>query len=201
LDALEALVRAGNRYAKGGIEIHFLNNKSAGRIVRVRRATASALNRFAEISIQDEREFQQLRSEIRQPNSDTYSPIGDVLDEHLRKYMRMLREAPGVKGRNFIVITDGAPSKSPRCLFHVLAGVEHLKIADAPEDVIAAAANFLEKNNYSLVQVLGLFCASILESNKLTQFLHLRPGYSLSRLATTLKRQSSWNNWIRTLLR
>ena len=126
MDALAALVRAGNRYAKDGIEIHFLNKREAGRIVRVRWATASALNHFADISIQNEAEFQQLRREIQQPDAETYSPIADVLDEHLRKYMNKLSDAPPgtkVKGRNFIVITDGAPSKSPRCLSHVLVCV------------------------------------------------------------------------------
>jgi hypothetical protein len=61
-------------------------------------------------------ELRALRKSAKEPNEQTYTPTGDVLDTLLLKYRRQIgdnADLPRAKKRVFPVITDGAASKSP----------------------------------------------------------------------------------------
>ncbi|KAF9651716.1 hypothetical protein BDM02DRAFT_526911 [Thelephora ganbajun] len=118
-DALETLVQVGVKYDRSGIDIHFLNQRKANRTVK---------------NVGD---LRRLRSEVKEPRKESYTPTGDVLDMLLLEYRKQTGNSPGraaVKKRIFIVITDGAAT-------------------DAPQDVIINAANFFQKNHFPLDQV------------------------------------------------
>ena len=87
--------------------------------------TESGLNRFAEVSAQSEADVQRLRKKVGEPAVDSYTPLGDVLDTLLLEYGRQTGNSPGcsrVKKRIFLVITDGAPSKSTCRFFPRIGG-------------------------------------------------------------------------------
>lgn len=117
-DALTVLVREGSKYDRNGIQIHFLNRRRANKTVK------------------NENDIRQLQERVREPPTNTHSPIGDMLDTLLLKYQSELGSWPGrlgVKKRLFLVISDGAAS-------------------DGVEDPIIRAANALERKNFPLNQ-------------------------------------------------
>lgn len=92
---------------------------------------------------------------------ETHTPTGDVLDDLLLKYRQKTGRTPGragVKKTMFLVITDGDPSKSLSRPTRVFVDIYHFdhpyQTADAPEDVIINAANFFQRNNFPIDQVL-----------------------------------------------
>jgi hypothetical protein len=97
-DALETLVAVGAQYDANGIDIHFLNNRSAGRTVKTKSDLAK------------------LRRSVGEPDTATHTPTGDVLETLLLRYRKQVSTPAGrlgAKKRYFIVITDGAASDSP----------------------------------------------------------------------------------------
>ena len=76
--------------------------------------------------------------------------------------------------------------------------IQHLdhpyQIGDAPDEVIIREAKTYHIRGLPSDQVLDLPHISILESGKLTTFVHHRLEYSSSRLVMIKKRQSSWKN-------
>lgn len=64
---------------------------------------------------QSVKDLEKLRTRISKPDGETYTPTGDVLDTLFLAYRKRTGNNPGragVKKRLFLVITDGAPSKS-----------------------------------------------------------------------------------------
>lgn len=135
-DALTTLVRVGSKYDRDGIEIHFLNKREEDKVVR------------------DEADLQCLRNKVGVPGSNTYTPIGDVLDTLLLEYGRKTGNRPGrpgVKKIVFLVITDGAAT-------------------DTPEDAIIRAAKFFECGKFPLDQV-GIQFIQVGNDSEATKFL------------------------------
>ena len=114
-------MQVGAKYDQDGIEIHFLNNRRSGRMVKVWWTSiygvACSLKFFQTMS-----DLERLRRSIPEPPKETYTPTGDVLETLMLSYQRQLRETNrNIKKRLFLVITDGAASKSPRLPHHAYA--------------------------------------------------------------------------------
>ena len=105
----------GARYDSNGIDIHFLNNRSVSRVVKVQCSSASGVGRLADF-FQTTSDLVKLRKAVGEPQRDAHTPTGDVLETHLLGYRRQVSTRVGrqkTKKRYFIVITDGAACKSP----------------------------------------------------------------------------------------
>lgn len=64
---------------------------------------------------QSVKDLEKLRNKFSNPDRETHTPTGDVLDTLFIEYRNRTGNTPGrtgVKKRLFLVITDGAPSKS-----------------------------------------------------------------------------------------
>lgn len=94
------------------------------------------------------------------------TPIGEKLESLLLYYMDNLEKAKAhadegdhslmrmIKPVNYIVITDGAPSKFPNPLLQELMNLTGVAIlADDPEAVIVTTARRLDSHNFPLTQV------------------------------------------------
>jgi len=141
-DALSSLADVTASYDADGIDVYFLNHKAFASNVR----DASTVNRL----------FERV-----QPMGTT--PIGGKLEELLLTYLDKIenakaREIAGesnalkaIKGVNYIVLTDGAPT-------------------DDPEDVIVMAARRLDRGNFPITQV-GIQFVQIGNSPHAAEFL------------------------------
>ncbi|KAH0840306.1 hypothetical protein J3R83DRAFT_1316 [Lanmaoa asiatica] len=159
-EALGGLAQTAATYDKDGIDIHFLNHPKYG------------------TNIKDPKNVRQLFRHVR-PQGLT--PIANKLDILVGDYVEKLEKATRRKNKgdpftlkqikpvNFIVITDGAPSKlavcvwySRRCQFRISA--------DEPVDSIVSLARRLDRGNYPLAQV-GIQFVQIGDDVGATEFL------------------------------
>ena len=194
----------GAKYDQDGIDIHFLNNRGAHRVVKVQRPSTEEMNRLTDYHFQNASDLIALRKSVGEPHKDTHSPTGDVLETLLLKYRKQISTREGrlrTKKRLFIVITDGEASKSFYRPLRVRGDTEYLdllhKPGDSPEEGIVDAAIFLQKNEFPTSQVLDPPRISARERDQLTLVIHRRSGYSSSRLEMIKRRRGSWKSWIR----
>jgi hypothetical protein len=159
-EALSKLAQIAATYDRDGIDIHFLNHPK------------SCMN------VKDPNAVRQLFRHV-QPRGLT--PIANKLDVLVGDYVEKLERAArrkhqgdslalkGIKPVNFIVITDGAPSKLSVCIWYNRRR-QLCILADEPEDSIVSLARRLDRGNFPLAQV-GIQFVQIGDDKEATEFL------------------------------
>lgn len=149
-------------YDADGIDVYFLNHKAFASNVRVSHISSAAFPPSPYTDGKQDASTVNRLFERVQPTGTT--PIGGKLEELLLTYLDKIenakaREIAGesnalkaIKGVNYIVLTDGAPSQC-----YLLSTTPDLAnsifTADDPEDVIVMAARRLDRGNFPITQV------------------------------------------------
>lgn len=107
-DALAGIAHYAARYDSNGIDLHFLNNRTVGTNLKVYWFAFASIvyNPF----LQDPDQVRRIFDSVS-PSGIT--PTGEKLEELLLDYLLKLESTTEEKPKpvNFLILTDGAPSK------------------------------------------------------------------------------------------